>query len=86
MADFVADANRVVDHIRETGRPVVLTTDGRAVAVLLSFSAFEEIQAVVEQSGLQQSIDEAERGLAEGRWVEHAEVEAKLKRWAAGGS
>ena len=38
----------------------------------------------VEPSALQRAVDEAERGIAEGRWVEHEEVAAKLERWAAG--
>ena len=37
-----------------------------------------------EPSQLQQAVDEAERGIEQGRWVEHTEVAAKLKRWAAG--
>ncbi len=37
-----------------------------------------------EPSQLQQAVEEAERGIEQGRWVEHAEVAAKLKRWAAG--
>ncbi len=37
-----------------------------------------------ESSHLQQAVDEAERGIEQGQWVEHAEVAAKLKRWAAG--
>lgn len=39
--------------------------------------------AATEHANLQQAIEEAERGIAQGRWVEHAEVESKLKRWAA---
>ncbi len=37
-----------------------------------------------DPSQLQQAVEEAERGIEQGRWVEHAEVAAKLKRWAAG--
>ncbi len=37
-----------------------------------------------EPSQLQLAVEEAERGIAQGRWVEHAEVAAKLKRWATG--
>ena len=33
-------------------------------------------------SDLQEAVDEAERGILQGRWVEHEEVTAKLKRWA----
>ncbi len=35
---------------------------------------------------LQKAVDQAEQSLEQGRWVEHAEVEARLKRRAAGGS
>ncbi len=38
----------------------------------------------VERSPLQRAVDEAERGIAQGHWVEHKEVAAKLERWAAG--
>lgn len=37
-----------------------------------------------ESSPLQRAVDEAERGIVQGRWTEHEEVAAKLKRWAAG--
>ena len=37
-----------------------------------------------EPSQLQLAVDEAERGVAQGKWVEHEEVAARLKRWAAG--
>lgn len=37
-----------------------------------------------EVSELQRAVDEAERGIAQGRWVEHAEVASTLRRWAAG--
>ncbi len=40
----------------------------------------------VEPSPLQRAVDEAERGIAQNRWVEHEEVAAKLQRWAAGGA
>jgi predicted transcriptional regulator len=35
-------------------------------------------------SELQLAVNEAEQGIEQGQWVEHAEVAAKLKRWAAG--
>jgi predicted transcriptional regulator len=35
-------------------------------------------------SELQQAVAEAERGIAQGRWVEHSKVAARLKQWAAG--
>jgi len=86
MADLATNAGGFVQHLRETGRPLVLTAEGHEVAVVLSVEAFEKIRAAVEQPRLQRAIDEAERGIAAGRWVAHGEVEAKLKRWAGDGS
>lgn len=40
--------------------------------------------AASESSQLQRAVEEAEEGLARGRWVEHREVAAKLRRWASG--
>ena len=37
-----------------------------------------------QPSLLQEAVEDAERGIEQGRWVEHGEVAAKLKRWAAG--
>jgi prevent-host-death family protein len=84
ISDFSGDPQRVVDQVRKSGRPLVLTTEGQEVAVLLSIEAFEELQPAVN-ADLQQAVDEAEQGLTEGRWVEHDVVQAKLKHWAAGG-
>ena len=86
VTDLASDAEGVVRRARETGRPVVLTTQGREVAVLLSVEAFAEMRAASAQTELQRSIDQAEREIAAGRWIEHAEVESRLKHWATGGS
>jgi predicted transcriptional regulator len=32
---------------------------------------------------IQEAVEEAERDIAQGNWVQHSEVMAKLKRWAA---
>ena len=84
MTELSSDASGLLERARETGLPLTLTTEGQEVAVLLSFEAFEAMRKTLERFELQQAVDEAERGLAEGRWVEHSEVKAKLDRWAAG--
>ncbi|NJL27128.1 MAG: type II toxin-antitoxin system Phd/YefM family antitoxin [Thermoanaerobaculia bacterium] len=84
VAELAADVAGTVRHVHETGRAVVLTQGERDVAVLLSVEAFERMQAASERLALQAAVDEAERGIAAGDWVEHAEVEAKLRRWAVG--
>ena len=81
VSDLESHASEVVQQARDTGRPVVLVQQGRGVAVLLSIDAFEELQSSAERLELQRAVEEAERDLGEGSWVEHSDMEAKLKRW-----
>ncbi|MFL6264098.1 MAG: type II toxin-antitoxin system Phd/YefM family antitoxin [Thermoanaerobaculia bacterium] len=83
LSDLETATSEVVQQARSTGRPVVLTREGRGVAVLLSVEAFEDLQTSSERIELQYAVEEAERDIAEGNWVEGSEVVAKLKRWAA---
>jgi prevent-host-death family protein len=84
LSDLEARASEVVDQVRETGRPVVLTREGRGVAVVLSVEAFEELQGSVTRGEVHRAVEDAERDIAGGRWVEHSEVLDKLQRWSAG--
>jgi len=84
LSDLETRVSEVVEQASSTGRPVVLTREGRGVAVLLSVEAFEELQSSSDRLALQRAVDEAERDLAQGNWVEHSDVERKLTRWSAG--
>jgi prevent-host-death family protein len=84
LSDLETQTSEVVQQARATGRPVVLTREGRGVAVLLSVEAFEDLQSSSERLEVQRAVDEAERDIAEGNWVESSEVLVKLKRWSTG--
>ena len=86
LSDLKTQTSEVIQQAQETGRPVVLTRHGRGVAVVLSLEAFEDLQSSAEHFAVQRAVDEAEQDIAAGKWVEHSEIEAKLKRWAGGGS
>lgn len=63
--------------------------ENRALASFIETSVLAWIRdqgAESEPSQLQRAVEEAEEGIAQGRWVEHEVVAAKLKRWAAGGA
>jgi antitoxin YefM len=83
LSDLEAHPVEVVEQARGTGRPVVLTREGRGVAVVLSIEAFEDLQGSAVQSELQSAVEDAERDLAESGWVEHSEVLRRLQRWSA---
>lgn len=48
LSDFCADADAVLDRLENTGRPTVLTHDGRADAVVLPISVFQDLLAELE--------------------------------------
>jgi len=82
LSDLETQTSELVQQAHSTGRPVVLTREGRSVAVLLSVEAFEDLQRSSGNAELQRAVDDAERDLADGNWVENADIQVKLKRWA----
>lgn len=82
LSDLERRTAEVIRQVQETGDPLVLTQNGREVAVLLSIEAFEDFRAETERRELQGAVEEAEAEIAAGKWVEHAEVLGTLKRWA----
>ena len=84
VTDLKSHGGEIVRQVTETGRPVVLSKHGRAVAVVLSVSEYEELQELADRSELQKAVDEAERQIREGKTVPHEEVLELLNRWADG--
>jgi antitoxin YefM len=82
VSDLEQRTSEVIQQVQDTGCPLMLTQNGREVAVLLSVEAFEGLRIETERPELQQAVEEAEIEMAEGKWVEHAEVIGTLKRWA----
>ena len=75
LGDLKVNPGRVVRHVDETGRPVLLTSHGRGVAVVQGLSEFESAQeerdfmrAVVRglsdlEEGNELSLEDAKRRL-----------------------
>jgi len=63
VSDFRANASAMLAHVKETGRPLVLTRRGRGAAVLLDISAFQELLEELEElRDVQQSLAEVAAG------------------------
>ncbi|MFY9823182.1 MAG: type II toxin-antitoxin system Phd/YefM family antitoxin [Thermoanaerobaculia bacterium] len=84
LSDLETRTSEVVKQAHTTGRPVVLTREGRGIAVLMSLEAFEDLQSSAERLELQRAVEDAEQDIAKGNWVEHSEVLRKLKQWSTG--
>ena len=82
VSDLKAHGGELLRQVVDTGRPVILSRHGRAVAVLLSVDDYDEFQAFAAQRSVQRAVEEAERNVAEGRVVPHDDVLKLLDQWS----
>lgn len=81
VSEFRANAAEALRRIRESGRPLVLTHNGRSAAVVMDVGAY---QAMVDELGVLRDVAEALAENRDGRTTPHeaakAEVLAQLRR------
>ena len=75
LSTFRANAASLVQQVRETKRPLVLTQHGRSAAVVLDV---EEYEAMVEQIELLRDVRQAEYELDSGQGIDLDNAEAQL--------
>ena len=76
LSTFRANAASLVQQVRETKRPLVLTQHGRSAAVVLDV---EEYEAMVEQIELLGDVRQAEYQLDSGQGIDSDTAEAHLR-------
>ena len=76
VTEFRANAAQVIEQVRETGAPVILTQHGRGAAVLLDVEAYE---AMVDELELLRDVRSAEAQVAAGKGRSHAAVAKSLR-------
>jgi prevent-host-death family protein len=76
LSTFRANAASLVQQVRETKRPLVLTQHGRSAAVVLDV---EEYEAMVEQIELLRDVRQAEYQLDSGQGIDSETAEAHLR-------
>jgi len=66
LTEFKRDTSRFVAHLKETGRPSVLTVNGKPELVVMDAQAWQTLQDEVEfartVTGIRRGLDQAERG------------------------
>ena len=76
LSTFRANAASLVQQVRETKRPLVLTQHGRSAAVVLDVGEYE---AMVEQIELLRDVRQAEYELDSGLGIDPDTAEARLR-------
>lgn len=91
LTEFKRHSTRLLARLEDSGRPLVLTVDGRPKAVLLAVEAFEEMAAL---AGRADALEGVGRDLATGKLRDalellglgHAVMEQNLRREHPGAS
>ena len=76
LSTFRANAASLVQQVRETKRPLVLTQHGRSAAVILDVGEYE---AMVEEIELLRDVRQAEYQLDSGQGIDSDTAEARLR-------
>lgn len=76
LSDLKINPGKVVSHVAETHRPILLTSRGRGVAVVQSLKDFEE---EAEQCAFMKGIVKGLMDLEEGRELSLDEVKKQLR-------
>src|SRR5262249_52991056 len=71
LSEFRADAAGLIERVRATGRPLILTQSGHSSAVVLAVSEYERL---LDEVDLLRGLHTAVGQLEEGRGVPHEEA------------
>ncbi len=75
VSSFRANAAAMLKQVQESGRPMILTHNGRSAAVLLDVASY---QALLDELEELRDIHAAYEDLQAGRVVSHVEARARL--------
>lgn len=75
VSDFRANASAMLQQVRDTGRPLVLTQRGRGAAVLLDIRSYQRLLDELEEL---RDVAQGLADVAEGRVVAHEDVAARV--------
>ena len=77
VSEFRARAANLIEHIRTTRRPLVLTQRGRSAAIIL---AVEEYEDLVEEVETLRDIRTAEEQIDDGKIISNRAAKSRLRR------
>lgn len=79
LTDFQRNAKTHLSRVNKTGRPEVLTVNGKAEAVLLGRKAYEKMQQDMEELAVLKSIQVSLNEMAEGKTIPAKDVHKRLR-------
>ncbi len=77
VSEFRANAAELIEHVKKSGRPLVLTQRGHSAAVLLNVGDYAQL---VEELELLRDVRTAVQQIESGKGVPNREAKAQLRR------
>ncbi|HZR02483.1 MAG TPA: type II toxin-antitoxin system Phd/YefM family antitoxin [Burkholderiales bacterium] len=77
VSEFRANAADLIEQLRGSGRPLILTQRGHSAAVVLDVAAYEQL---LEEIELLRDVRNSEKQLATGKAVSNREAKAQLRK------
>jgi prevent-host-death family protein len=77
LSEFRANAAALIDQVRKTKRPMVLTQNGKSSAVVLDV---DEYESLLDKLELLQEVELAENQLQAGMRIQHDEAQKIIKK------
>ncbi len=82
ISDLQRRSRALVEQVRKTGEPVILTQRGRPAAMLVNYELYEGHLATLDEQSFpdwRERLAEAEADMEAGRMVDHAAVVRRAK-------
>jgi prevent-host-death family protein len=77
VSDFRANAAAMIEEVKSSGRPLVLTQRGEASAVLLDVAVYEEL---IEEIELLSDVRTSMKQIDDGHGVSNRDAKAELRK------
>lgn len=77
VSEFRANAAKLIERVRDTGRPLVLTQRGHSAAVVLDVNEYENL---VEEVELLRDVQLAEKQIESGKGVSNRKAKQEIRR------
>lgn len=80
LTDFKKNTNQFIHSLKKSGRPTVLTVNGRAEIVVIDAAAFQKIQEQLELEETLLEMTKSFKDFDEGKFASAKEVLSELKK------
>jgi prevent-host-death family protein len=83
ISELQTRSKQLVEQVKKTGQPIVVTQRGRPAAMLVNFDLYEGHLATIDEMSFpdwEERLERAKKEIREGRYVGHDEISQRAAR------